>query len=67
MLRRRIRPRNVDHGHVACPLEGRDVDVERCWSCSHLIDITTEPGLGDVVRCDPSPVLAAIQRARVPG
>jgi hypothetical protein len=34
--RRPLGARRVDEGRVSCPLEGREVDVERCYACPML-------------------------------
>ena len=39
----------VCDGHVQCPLRG-DTDVERCYLCTHLAELTTS-GETTVVRC----------------
>lgn len=30
----------VDHGRVACPRKGSDIDVDLCWSCPALQDVS---------------------------
>jgi hypothetical protein len=44
--------RLIDAGRVACPLRGRDADVEDCMECSFARDV--DPGAKTpFVRCRP--------------
>ena len=47
-----ITHRVVDAGRVTCPVEGADVDLERCERCPALIDLV-EDGPCPYVSCRP--------------
>ena len=43
--RRRRIPRDhlfIDHGNVACPMQGVDVDIEHCLVCGAYRDVVTD-------------------------
>ena len=44
----------IENGSVGCPVQHRDVDIERCYMCSAFDDLAEEGG-ERVLLCSPRP------------
>ena len=42
----------IDHGRVACPLRGRDVEADLCVGCRWIVEVR-EDGAPPYIRCQP--------------
>lgn len=51
---RRGQERIVGDGRVPCPRSAAgDVEIDRCYSCAHLVEIREDGRGRTVVRCEP--------------
>jgi hypothetical protein len=52
LTRRTPNERYIDRGHVGCPRQGRDVELDVCLACRFLEEARTAGRL-PYVRCNP--------------